>query len=1839
MVDTWTNASGGNYADPSNWSYDVPNYGGGTGDAVLPDLEMPYTVVVDTNSLPSLDSLTTAYNVTLEVAADFDVQGGYAVVSTINDGTFIVSGAGNAYLQTSYVYNDGFIQLDSGTAASWSVLSIESHIAFVNYGTVDLNGPYASLNINGVQWGGAIDNEGMIEATGGEAGYDGLVITGNVTNNGTIAVSGAGSQITIENEDNITTSVSGAGELLIGDGGTLLILGSSVSCNVVFGAGGGGLVLDEYGNGNPGLFTGTISGLAVGDVIDFGNKGITGYALNGGTLTVDSSNGGPYTYTLATPLPAGDTFSVENGSELVVAGPAPVADTAANISANLDTYETNLPPSITVTDNNPLSVTVGQITSYAAALAVTSNANGSAYALDVVDTAANVSAGLDTLNGDSHVASITLTDGGTPALSLTVAQALKDMTALGEIVSPHTITVSDTGANVSALTPSQIAALAAEGVTSIVVTDGVVDLDLSAAQAVAIESAGLHISNPNSPAYYPVIVLDYQSDIQALTPTQIAGLASDGIGVIESFEALVWNVAQTDALITSGMSSGSYTSVALEDTAANIETLTPAQIDAGRNQDAIISFTATDASLTFDVAQAIEIEQNGILVAAPAGDSVALADTAAKLSTLTASDLAALRADGFTAFAVVDTAADISADLNGLEVNLPSSITISDNNPLTVTVGQITSDAAALAVTSNSNGSPYQLAVIDTEADITAGLNGLNGSDIASITISDNTPIGVTVAQLTSDAAAIGKLANENETPYQLAVTDTAENVSAGLDTLNGDSQVALIALTGGGTPALNLTVAQALNDTAALGEIVSPHTITVSDTGADVSALTASQIAALATEGVTSIVISDGVVEHAPFGLELSAARAVALAAGGIHIWNPNSSAYYPVIVLDSQANVQALTPAQIEALGSDGVSDIAAFGALVWTVAQTDALISGGLSSGTFGAGAVPVVIVDIAANIETLTPAQINAARNLEGVVQMSATNGSLTFDVAQALQIEQSGITVAVPASDSVTVADSAANIAALTAAQIAGLAAEGITTLTVSDTAAHVAANLDALQTLAAAGELSSIALTEGGTPTLTITASQLTNDATALGDITSGYQLAVTGVAAASAATVAVTAHVVSVAVSDTAAHAATNLDALQPLAAAGELSSIALTDGGTPTLTLTIEEALSDTAALSKIVSPHTLALADTATHIAAISSAQAATLKAAGFTSVASTTGPVTVTVAEAQLLTGEGIAVTGGAAATDPIAAMLALTTGVASSLVTAGYSLAVVDTAANIRKLTSHNIASLQASHVTLIEASDTSVGLPVALATLLEAAPAIQVVALNGSVTVTDTSSNLGMTPASVIAGLPSIGIASLVSSNGSVMIKAQQAAALETTGLKITGPGGANVTVTLTDLAANIFGASGLSLTQLAQLPSAGASAIKITDASVTLSVAQATALESAKLKVSVPTGDKVTLSDTPLNIMGLTGGATGTIAALPATGVSAVAASGNVTLSVAQATAFETAKLAITLPVGDYATLSDSAANLKTLTAAQIAGLSGLDVLKLNANDVTAVPVTLSVAQAEALLTANIALTVQSGAPAIVYDTASNLETMLTNLSATQLSNLRTDIGFTALEASNSVSYTAAQTTALLNVGFNISEVGATTATENFSNGNYLIYQYNELVQQKSVNADRTYDIAYYSVTGKPYSSYEDLYNTGGKVAEVQDVSSGLGNVILYANALTVSQASGSENITTGTDTFAVTPHATETTTATGRSNETFVFASGFGTDTLVGFLATSANHDLVELSTSMFAAGSTVTSILNGATGTSSPTITDLAGDTLTFSGVNKSTLLANTGDFKLV
>ncbi|MGO9954840.1 MAG: beta strand repeat-containing protein, partial [Solirubrobacteraceae bacterium] len=464
-------------------------------------------------------------------------------------------------------------------------------------------------------------------------------------------------------------------------------------------------------------------------------------------------------------------------------------------------------------------------------------------------------------------------------------------------------------------------------------------------------------------------------------------------------------------------------------------------------------------------------------------------------------------------------------------------------------------------------------------------------------------------------------------------------------------------------------------------------------------------------------------------------------------------------------------------------------------------------------------------------------------------------------------------------------------------------------------------------------------------------------------------------------------------AISDTAADVAQNLDALTAALSAGtNITSIALTDGGVPMLTISLEQALNDTLALNKIASPHSIVIADSA---------------------------PASITTTQAIYLSGENIAVDGApVVATGTVATMKILAQIVTSLLVSQGYTLAVVDTAANIEALGTPQINSLALRDVLLLAASDTSVALSASLAVSLEGAKMVVIAPSGSNVTLTDTSANLNAMLATAIAGLPAIGVSGMVSTTGSVAVSLAQALALEGANLEITGPNGASVGVTLSDLASNL----------------------------ATLTQSQ--------------------------------------IDALPATGVTAIAVSNtaNLALSVAQAQALETDNLAVQAETGFAVTISDTAANLEGLTASQIDGLTAIGVTGLVSTDAN-------------------------------------------------------------------VSYTSAQTAAILSSGLNVSAAGSYTVTENFANGDDSVYQGGQLIQQKFVNPDGSYDIAYFDVTGQTYSSYEDIYNSAGAlVADAQDNVNGSGSLILYANGLTITSASGSDSVTTGSDTFAINPHSTET-------------------------------------------------------------------------------------------
>ena len=239
-----------------------------------------------------------------------------------------------------------------------------------------------------------------------------------------------------------------------------------------------------------------------------------------------------------------------NQTALDAAGNIAIADTAANVSGNFDTLNADgHVTAITLTDTGTptLSLTAAQALNDSHALGAITNPS---YAIAITDTAADVAASLNALNADRSVTSIALSDTGTPTLALTAAEALSDGTALAKITPPYTITISDTAANIEKLTPTQIATLHQIGVNQITATGG--SVGLTAAEAVALENQIISVSAPTGSL---VTVSDTAANLQAMTTTQIYGLGMVGATGLSSTNANVtFNAAQTLAIVEAKLS-------------------------------------------------------------------------------------------------------------------------------------------------------------------------------------------------------------------------------------------------------------------------------------------------------------------------------------------------------------------------------------------------------------------------------------------------------------------------------------------------------------------------------------------------------------------------------------------------------------------------------------------------------------------------------------------------------------------------------------------------------------------------------------------------------------------------------------------------------------------------------------------------------------------------------------------------------------------------------------------------------------------------------------------------------------------------------------------------------------------------------------------------------------------------------------------------------------------------------------------------------------------------------------------------------------------------------------
>ena len=806
---------------------------------------------------------------------------------------------------------------------------------------------------------------------------------------------------------------------------------------------------------------GNIEGLTAADIATFSSNGVSQIGSDGSLVFDLAQATAIFDAGVTLSLPAGGSVSIQDTSENIG------GITDAQIIAVAGVGASHISPS----DGGPVSLSVHQ----ALTLFQHNEVVGASNVVVSVQDATSAIAGLAvdaTQNQIDQLLAVGVSaiadSNSNVALRLNEAQVAA-LEADGITVSSAsgTVTLFDTAANIAELNNSQIGQLAQTGITNIQASDGPVTLTVQ--QAVAL--TGVQIGAPG------LIVLDAAAAIQALTADQIEVLAASYHATLAPTDALLQlSVAQVQALENGGSTGSAQgpgpNGAILFDTAADIGEpnsdgvvgLTAAQIK-GLPSVFIGTIDAYDANLQMTVAQAVEIVASNINLLDPFGASVV--DTADKLNSLSADQFTALAADGVgrltsydqgaitegvtDAFAIVNAqmaitnggiVSDAAANIEALTTADIAALGKGGFNELLGADGALNLqiDQAQAVVSANMGvdcASPDGVMVENSSAAIAAFIDGaspdqlgaLQHAQFQGIIVNDGSKLLVNVSGALAVAAAKLKLSNS----AGVEIRDTASSI----ETLSTPQISALpaagITTIGASDGSLALSAAQAVAGAAAGIAFVVPNgdDVQVNDTAANIEALTPLQLSSLSGPGITAIISPDS-------SLTLSAEQALAGAAAGIRFVVPDGDT---VGISDTAPIIEALTVGEIAQLKGDGIGSIAATGgSLQFDAAQAVALADPVKLTVPAGDS---VTLVDTASDIEALSPADISGIGAI-GFTGIDVTDAALTLDVAQALAILKDDLAVTPPQGDLVTVADTADNIGALTAQQLAGLEALGVT---------------------------------------------------------------------------------------------------------------------------------------------------------------------------------------------------------------------------------------------------------------------------------------------------------------------------------------------------------------------------------------------------------------------------------------------------------------------------------------------------------------------------------------------------------------------------------------------------------------------------------------------------------------------------------------------------------------------------------------------------------------------------------------------------------------------------
>ena len=692
------------------------------------------------------------------------------------------------------------------------------------------------------------------------------------------------------------------------------------------------------------------------------------------------------------------------------------------------------------------------------------------------------------------------------------------------------------------------------------------------------------------------------SDSNLSLTTQQLTVYGDTLNKISNYTVTAQSVMVADVARLAGNSK--VTAIQIADSARNIS----ANIDALSASD--IAAKVTTIRQTGSPA-ALNITANQLLSTTKAATINKITDNyTLNVSNVSLTDMNTVAANSkVSGISILDSTSQIAThldDLRALGVRLVSA-KATDKGALAVTTTQVKTDAwvlgkiyggyelavqgASLNDVSDLTRTYTQIRsinVIDSSVNISKNLDILTrmGSHLGTITLSDaSNPIGLTASQFNKNSALLSKVTN-TDTKYAITeatyanlasltaanskvatitLADTAANISGHIDALEALSTAStgpvLTSITRtGNNSVLNVSIGQLTSASHALARISNSYTMAVSG----VSATNATSIASATNVG--SVSVSDS---SANIALKLSELDALGPKLTQI-IQSGNPST---MNITASQFGQMQTTLSKINTAYSLNVSGVSA----------SDAIKTVGNSH------VVNLSVSDTAVNISSNLESLNTLGNKLSAIGQTDYPNSIRVT----ASQLTTHNLTLAKLGA---TYNLSVSNVFAGDAVRIGNL--DHVATVAVLDTSGNIAYNLDGLQGLGS--KLSSITSFGSAVP-LAITASQLTSDASALAKITGSYGLAVRGVTASNASSIAATAHVNSVAVTDTSTEIANNLDTLKALGK--QLTSI--TQSTVSPMNVTALQLVNNIGVLAKITNGFSL-------NVLGVSAANAAKLAA---------------------------------------------------------------------------------------------------------------------------------------------------------------------------------------------------------------------------------------------------------------------------------------------------------------------------------------------------------------------------------------------------------------------------------------------------------------------------------------------------------------------------------------------------------------------------------------------------------------------------------------------------